>query len=234
MRPIQFALLGLVLNLALLLPGILQPVLTVVGQLEPAGIAHVAPTLLETGVSDEAIKSFKPLLNPLITKVMGSDENLKKEMLKKLSPQIIASLSASTQQIEVYRRSRSILETVQHLYSVGSGLAATLILLFSVLVPFGKIAMALGAVLQRSADRRTRLVSWLGALAKWSMADVFAVALLITFLAAQASQTPNGPDHPPALVSFAAQFGPGFYWFTAYCLVSIITHQVAVKFLPKE
>ena len=44
------------------------------------------------------------------------------------------------------------------------------------------------------------------AIAKWSMADVFVVALFIAYLAAQASQTPPGdPNVPPRLFSLAAQ-----------------------------
>jgi len=62
------------------------------------------------------------------------------------------------------------------------------------------------------------------------MADVFVVALFITYLAAQASAAPtSGPEAAPALIAFTAHFGPGFYWFTAYCLFSLASQQITVR-----
>jgi len=55
------------------------------------------------------------------------------------------------------------------------------------------------------------------------MADVFAVALFITYLAAQATQSAAGTSS--AVVAFDASFGPGFYWFAAYCVVSLAVQQ---------
>ena len=64
------------------------------------------------------------------------------------------------------------------------------------------------------------------------MADVFVVALFIAYLAAQASQTAaNDPNAGPALVAFTADFGPGFYWFAAYCLFSLATQQLTARVL---
>ena len=50
-----------------------------------------------------------------------------------------------------------------------------------------------------------------------------AVALFITYLAAQATQT--APGASSAIVAFDASFGPGFYWFAAYCVVSLAVQQ---------
>ncbi|MBP7949035.1 MAG: paraquat-inducible protein A [Verrucomicrobiales bacterium] len=229
MRRIHLALIGLVFNLALLLPGILLPVMTVTGHLEPAGIAAMAPSLLDAGISDSAIKSFKPMLNPLVTGMLGSDAKLKEELLKKLTPQIVESLTASGDRIEVYYRSRSILGTVQYLYQVDSPLAASLILIFSVVVPFGKVVLVLWTYFQTRIGPRKRGARILALIKKWSMADVFAVALFIAYLSAKATQEPAVPGGDPNLVTFNATFGAGFYWFLAYCLVSIATHHVTVK-----
>ena len=227
--PIHLALLALVANLALLVPGLFQTALTITGNLEPDGIAQIAPDLLEAGMSDSAVASFKPLLNPLLARRLGDDAKLKRELLDKLTPELVASLRAKAPRIEVYRQSRSITGTVRHLYEVGSPLAATLILLFSVVVPFGKIALILWAYCQREPARQQRANQVLAAIKKWSMADVFAMALFITYLAATASQSPPGPGQEPPIVTFDATFGPGFYFFTAYCLLSIATHHVAVR-----
>jgi hypothetical protein len=38
----------------------------------------------------------------------------------------------------------------------------------------------------------------------------------------------------PQLVTFTAVFGPGFYWFAAYCLVSLGTQQATARVLLAE
>jgi hypothetical protein len=60
------------------------------------------------------------------------------------------------------------------------------------------------------------------------MADVFVVAVLIAYLAAQASTTTPGAAAPP-LIAFTARFGAGFYWFAAYCIFSLASQQVSVR-----
>ena len=66
-------------------------------------------------------------------------------------------------------------------------------------------------------------------IAKWSMADVFVVALFVAYLAATASQSTPGAG--PPLVAFTAQFGAGFYWFAAYCVFSLATQQLTARVL---
>ena len=118
--------------------------------------------------------------------------------------------------MEVYQQTRSIIGSVRRLYEVGSPLPATLILLFSVIVPLGKGALVAWAMFLGD-DSRRRTLRLVEAIAKWSMADVFVVALFIAYLAARASTTTQGSTAPP-LVAFSAHFGAGFYWFAAYCV----------------
>jgi uncharacterized paraquat-inducible protein A len=118
---------------------------------------------------------------------------------------------------------------VQRLYEVGSPLPATLILLFSVIVPLGKAALVAWAMFVKDAARRAQTLHFVELIAKWSMADVFVVALFIAYLAAKASTTVPGPSASPALVVFTAHFGPGFYWFTAYCLFSLASQQFTAR-----
>jgi hypothetical protein len=165
--------------------------------------------------------------------MLGDDAKIKEKLLGILTSKIVDGLTTSASQIEVYVRERSIVGTVQHLYESGSPLAATLIMTFSVLVPLGKIILVLWTWMQTDSLRRLRGGRVLAAIKKWSMADVFAVALFIAYLAAKATQDPPSPGDPPNIVTFDAKFGSGFYWFTAYCLISIATHHVTVKSLPK-
>jgi hypothetical protein len=36
------------------------------------------------------------------------------------------------------------------------------------------------------------------------------------------------------MVTFAATFGPGFYWFAAYCLVSLGVQQATARWIMAE
>jgi len=100
--------------------------------------------------------------------------------------------------------------------------------LFSVIVPFVKMALV-GWAMFAAPVTRQRTLAFVETIAKWSMADVFVVALFITYLAAMASQ--STPLSGPPLVAFTAQFGPGFYWFAGYCVFSLATQQLTARVL---
>ena len=224
-RAIVFTL--LVLSIALLIPGLFAPVLTIRGVLTREGIASVAPMMLERGLTEETVGLLKSMMNPSIVAFMeATGTDVRKVVIEKLGPQITAALQKSVAEVEVYEQTRSILGSVQRLYEVGSPVPATLILLFSVIVPLGKAALVAWAMFLRDDRRRLRTLAFVESIAKWSMADVFVVALFIAYLAAHASATPTeGPNAVPALIAFDARFGAGFYWFAAYCLFSLATQQ---------
>ena len=102
------------------------------------------------------------------------------------------------------------------------------------IVPLVKAALVAWAVLMAGDHRRRRTLAFVETIAKWSMADVFVVALFIAFLAARASVTPTqGPSAVPALIAFSAHFGAGFYWFAAYCLFSLASQQITARLAMK-
>jgi hypothetical protein len=221
----------LAVSLALLIPGLFAPVLTIRGVLTREGIARVAPTMLERGLSDETMKVLESMMNPtVLTFLQMTGGDLRKLIVQKLAPQITAALQKNMAELEVYEQTRSILGSVRRLYEVGSPMPATLILLFSVIVPFAKAALVAWAVFIPNAAVRRRTLRFVETIAKWSMADVFVVALFIAYLAAKASAAPTqGPDAAPALIAFTARFGAGFYWFAAYCLFSLASQQITVR-----
>lgn len=221
----------LLVSLTLLIPGLIAPVLTIRGVLTRDGIARVAPMLLERGVTDDTIGVLKAMMDPtIVAMIQARGMDLRKMVIDKVSPQLTAALQKSAADIPVYEQTRSILGSVRRLYEVGSPVPATLILLFSVIVPFGKILLVAWALTLRDARIRHRTLTFVEAIARWSMADVFVVALFIAFLAAQASQSAN-PQAEPPLIAFTAHFGTGFYWFAAYCVVSLASQQVTVRLL---
>lgn len=232
--PRRLALSGVILSVLILIPGLFLPVLTVKGTLDPVGVADLAHTILEQGITDTTINNIRPLINPAMLPLLENAQGgLKGMFISTVGNQISEQLK-SGDPIEVYGQTRSIVGSVRHLYSVGSNTAATLILLFSIIVPLTKSALVSWAVLQSHAERRGRILHFVETIAKWSMADVFAVAVIIAYLAAQASQTTPGTPAAASIVSFDASFGSGFYWFAGYCLISLGVHQFLARWQFNE
>ena len=219
----------LFVSLVLLIPGLFAPVLTIRGVLTRDGIAHVAPMMLEKGLNDDTLTALKAMMNPTVVGLLeATGGDLRQMIIEKVTPSLSASLQQNVGEVEVFQQTRSIVSGVRRLYEVGSPLPATLILLFSVVVPFVKMALV-GWAMFAGPDTRRRTLAFVEAIAKWSMADVFVVALFITYLAAVASQ--SAPAAGPPLLAFRAEFGAGFYWFAAYCVFSLASQQLTARVL---
>jgi hypothetical protein len=90
---VSIVLVLLACSLALLVPGLFAAVLTIRGVLTREGIAQVAPTMLERGLSDETMKVLESMMNPtVLTFLRMTGEDLRKVIIEKLAPQISASL----------------------------------------------------------------------------------------------------------------------------------------------
>lgn len=224
------ALVGVAVSVLILIPGLFLPVLTIQGSLNPAAVADLSRKLLEQGISESAVDSIRAMINPAILPLLEASQGGLKGMLVGSIGNEVSSSLAKGAPLEVYKQTRSILGSVRHLYSVGSNLAATLILLFSVVVPLTKSLLVTWAICQSNLELRQRTLFFVEMIAKWSMADVFAVAVMIAYLAAQASQTVQSST---ALVTFKATFESGFYWFAGYCMVSLAVQQLAARRLIK-
>jgi uncharacterized paraquat-inducible protein A len=119
-------------------------------------------------------------------------------------------------QLLAYQSTRSIWGTATELATTGNLLVAMLIVLFSVVIPCFKLCLlALSLVADNARLRRP--VLWLNAiLSKWSMTDVFVMALLVAYMAGSAAGKMGD------MLIMQAQLEVGFYWFLAYCLFSIV------------
>ena len=115
---------------------------------------------------------------------------------------------------ELSNETRSVMGAIQSLHATGNDVVAGLIVLFSVLVPLAKAALLVPICTVRDRTTALRLHGVVQALSKWSMADVFAVGMLIALLVGRGT------------ANLSAVAGPGFYWFTAYCLVSNAAFQL--------
>ena len=218
------------ISMALLIPGLFRPVLTIRGVLTPDGIAQMTPVVLDKGLDEGTVNALKSMMNPaMLTFLQATGGDLRKMIIDRLGPRLTEALKTGVGEVEVYTQTRSIVSAVRNLYDVGSWIPATLILLFSVVVPLTKALLVVMATFMRDVASRQRVLDFVAAIAKWSMADVFVVALFITYLAAQATQTVPGQQGSAPLIAFDASFGPGFYWFAAYCLFSLASQQYTAR-----
>lgn len=182
----------ILVSVGLLYPGVTKPVLTLSGSLEKSMIAELG-----------------------IEMIAGEDADAQTyQMLKMVSG--FLGLDRIEGQLEAYRSTRSILDTVNELASTGNLLVAILIVFFSMVVPLFKLALQLVALVLPRGEWRRPLWSLNAALSKWSMADVFVMGLLIAYMAGAASGQMGD------MLTMHAQLEVGFWYFLAYCLFSIL------------
>jgi Uncharacterized paraquat-inducible protein A len=189
-RSLGFAV--LILAYVMLIPGLTQPMLQVKGAVKNSGIKKIASQYIADNKDIPGM--FKGVAQDLI-KRMGEEG-----------------------EVEVYAKTQTILGTIKQLANAGYWLVAILIGLFSVVVPVTKGIMIVLANTSAQGERRALFRKTSSLISKWSMADVFVVAMMVTFLAANAITD--------EVLNFQSSFGPGFYFFTAYCLLSIASSQL--------
>lgn len=104
--------------------------------------------------------------------------------------------------------SKCIAQTILALFFSGNVVLAGLIFLFSIAVPVAKVGLTLFATWSHGPrhDTALRIIKAIG---KWSMADVFVIAVLLAFFAM------GGDEFTDAWV------GPGVFFFAAYCILSM-------------
>lgn len=117
-------------------------------------------------------------------------------------------------QIDLYEATQSIIQTIDNLFLNENYLVAWLILLFSVVVPVLKTVMLLLVLLVKQQQWRKPMFNFVSVIGKWSMADVFVVSIFMAYLASKSNQ------------AISATLHEGFYYFSAYCVLSILGTQL--------
>ncbi len=117
--------------------------------------------------------------------------------------------------------SKSILGSIEKLYNGGDMPIAMVILIFSVLLPALKTLSLLFVSIYETREFATKMVFFFKKLGKWSMLDVFVVALLLVFL------TSRGTDVSRAEAEI------GIYFFLSYVLLSMGASLVAEQMLKR-
>ena len=187
---------------SLLYPGLTQPMLSVSGTVEKAKLVDVGKQLIEESPNTPAL--------------VGN-----------LVDMVIESMDVSGT-VSAFDKTRSILGTASELYANNHLLVAILIVVFSVIVPLLKALILLVALLPVKPKVKMALLWISNAISKWSMADVFVIAIFIAFLAG------NGIQESRGLVDFDAHLGVGFWYFLCYCLLSILGTQILNAGLKKN
>lgn len=135
-----------------------------------------------------------------------------------------------TMSTPILAQSRSILGTIMELFHQQRTIPAALILLFSVVFPIIKGIMVIFSLLTPSTALRARLYTIISAIGKWSMADVFVVAIFLCYLSTTGDTQRQmhsikvfGMVIPiEVLTKVTSDVGQGFWCFLGYCLLSLL------------
>ncbi|NMP80337.1 paraquat-inducible protein A [Pseudoalteromonas arctica] len=182
---------SVVVALCLLFPGITKPVLTIEGNIDKSKLAQAGIEML----AEEGDGRTRSMLM-MFSNMLGLD---------KLEGEISA-----------YNKTQSILGTVKELASNNNLFVAALVGLFSIVIPSLKLLLQLLYCCLPLNGFKQKLGLVICALSKWSMVDVFVIALIVTYL------TGNAHGKSGELLVMNAQFGEGFWYFSAYCIFAII------------
>ncbi|MBH0056195.1 paraquat-inducible protein A [Pseudoalteromonas sp. SWXJZ94C] len=183
--------LSIIIALGLLFPGITKPVLTIEGNIDKSKLAQAGIEML----AEEGDGRTRSMLM-MFSNMLGLD---------KLEGEISA-----------YNKTQSILGTVKELASNNNLFVAALVGLFSIVIPSLKLLLQLLYCCLPLNRFKQKLGLVICALSKWSMVDVFVIALIVTYLAG------NAHGKSGELLVMNAQFGEGFWYFSAYCIFAII------------
>lgn len=125
-------------------------------------------------------------------------------------------------EIIFYHQNKSVLDVIGVLFEKGNYLVGICIFLFSLVIPFGKLI--LGGLSISGYYQREKVDNWLQKIGKWSMADVFVVAIFLSFMSFNNFNTG---------ISTKSETLIGFYFFLAYCMLSMYAGVIAQKYKTK-
>lgn len=151
-----------------------------------------------------------------------------------LNMELQANLGSATLNTPLIEKNLSIMDTVADLWKDERLLVAALIFVFSVVIPVFKTALVTFAYWKKNTELERKVMNFIASIGKWSMADVFVVAVFLAILSTNHAST----ESKQQLTIFAFKLdllvssetlsnaGVGFYYFTAYCLLSLLGTQL--------
>ncbi|MBB1364005.1 paraquat-inducible protein A [Shewanella sp. SR44-4] len=187
------------ISLILLIPGVTEPMLTITGTIEKSQLVDTGKDMLIQDLTEDSRANTRGILD-IAASMLGLD-TLEGE-------------------VEVFRNSRSIIDTISALYQSHHFVVAMLVGLFSIVIPAVKLITMLILLLPVPPLIKQRLSKMISGIGKWSMADVFVVAIIVTYMAGNASAGMGD------MLKTQSQFEIGFYYFLGYCIFSIASQMM--------
>lgn len=144
--------------------------------------------------------------------------------------EMAANLSGSVLTSSLIDKELSIMATITKLWEDQRLLVAALIFVFSVCIPLLKTILVCFAYFTKSLQIEKKLISFTSAIGKWSMADVFVIAIFLAIMSTNHADTSNSEQFNVFGFNIALDIstqtlsaaGEGFYYFTAYCVLSLL------------
>jgi paraquat-inducible protein A len=136
--------------------------------------------------------------------------------------------------LEFFDTTRSILNTVHDLWIRDYNFVSIMIFLFSIIIPILKGLLLTYNFFSRQPEIRKKIFAFVQSISKWSMCDVFIVAILLAYLSTGSTTTQNTKNvsvmgynlHVNVLFGMEAKLQTGFWCFLAYCLLSLTALQL--------
>ncbi|MFT5839841.1 MAG: paraquat-inducible protein A [Flavobacteriales bacterium] len=149
--------------------------------------------------------------------------------------EMAANLSGSSITSSLIDKDLSIMATVSDLWEDQRLLVAALIFAFSVCIPLFKTILLCFIYFTKSLQVEKRLINFVAVIGKWSMADVFVIAIFLAIMSTNHADTNKSEQLSVFGFKIALEVstqtlssvGEGFYYFTAYCVLSLIGTQLA-------
>ena len=187
-----------ILSIICLIPGITLPLMSIKATINKQEMLELASSTLLSSPDQSN----------------GFIQNLMHSFMQKLN------LEGS---VEVFESTRSLLGTMNELITHDHAVVGLLVGFFGLVIPVIKIIMTLLSMIIKSQKDKESLLRISSLLSKWSMSDVYVMAILVAFL------TVNANEQAIGAVQLNATLHIGFYFFAAYCLLSIAASQLLEK-----
>jgi hypothetical protein len=156
--------------------------------------------------------------------------------------ELAGALSGASMATELVNKELSIIGTVSQLFEEDRYLVSILIFVFSVLIPLLKTGLISTVYFSKKPEAQKKIASFVATIGKWSMADVFVVAIFLAVLSTNHAE--SSETHELSFLGMSldleistqtlSSVGMGFYFFTAYCLISLLGSQMLLSSLKRS
>ncbi|MBF7071824.1 paraquat-inducible protein A [Glaciecola sp. MH2013] len=158
-----------------------------------------------------------------------------------LNMELAGALSGASMGAELVNKELSIIGTVAELLHESRYLVALLIFAFSVLIPIFKTSIVFIVYFSKNLQFQKKLARFVASIGKWSMADVFVVAIFLAVMSTNHAQSKE--EYELSFLGMSVAFeistqtlsnvGLGFYYFVAYCLLSLLGSHLLLSAIQK-